>query len=210
LTLSSDDVRELELYFGPAGGGGKSTLGPQLDRAQALYCDSEGHVIDTRRIVLVNRELAARASDGAPLIAQVLSPWPYIPVHREQGGSGAEPEDHDEDLQLAARVSRRLAQIDADSRWVLARLYGDAGCRWQRGTWGRVWALVPYTTPAHRALAKDDASRIAKGQPRASLDDAERLASLALPRPRPLWVDSALRDADRQRTTAERVWARTG
>lgn len=207
--LSSDDVRELELYFGPAGGGGKSTLGPQLDRAQALYCDSEGHTIDTRRIVLVSRELAARASDGAPMIAQVLSPWPYIPVHREQGGSGAEPEDHDDDLQLAARVSRRLDQVDADSRWVLALLYGDAGCRWQRETWGRVWALVPHTTPGRRALARDDAARLAKGQPCASLNDAERLAALALPRPRPLWVDSALNDAERQQGTAERAWERT-
>lgn len=210
MTLSPDDVRELELYFGPAGGGGKSTLGPQLDRAAALYCDSEGHTIDTRRIVLVNRELAARASDGAPMVAQVLSPWPYIPVHREQGGSGVEPEDHDDDLQLAARVSRRLAQVSAHARAVLATLYGDAGCRWQRERWGRVWALVPGTTPARRALARDDAARADKGQPRAVLAPAERLAALAAPRPRPLWVDTALDKAEEEQQSAEGAWGRTG
>lgn len=214
--MSPQDAQDLESYFGPAGGFGRSTLGPQLDRAEQLYRDSRGDVVDVRRILTIQRELAGSTPE-APRFAEILSPWPYQYVRREAPtGAGVEPEDRDDELRLAARVSRRLSQLGPQDRGALELLYGDTGCRWERQErrdgrrWGRVWALVPGTKPARAALARDDAARIELGRPRAQLRPAERLAVLADVRPRPGWVDGALDLAEKERRAAEQAWGATG
>ena len=209
------DAHDLASYFGPAGGFGRSTLGPQLDRAEPRYTDSAGHIIDVRRIVSVQRELAGSTPEH-PRFARLISPWPYQYVRKEQSCEGVEPEDRDEQLQLAARVSRRLALLSAHHRAVLELLYGDQGCRWEQQKQrekqgqGRIWALVPSTLPARRALARDDQERAEEGRPRAALQPSERLAELARRRPRPVWLDAALDLAERERRGAEGAWGATG
>lgn len=202
------DVRELEQFFGPAGGGGRSTFGPTLDRQALRYQTSDGQVVDVRRIRVVQRELSGSTEEN-PRYAEILTPWPWMPVKREQAQGGVEPEDQDEALQLAARVSRRLRQLTPQVRAVLELLYGDEGCRWSRERWGRVWVLVPATKPAQRALARDREERTSKGQPTSGLQPAERLASMAERKPRPLWVDGALDQAEAAQRVAEVAWRGT-
>lgn len=207
--LGSDDTRDLEAYFGPAQSAvGKSTFGAVLDRQSAHYRTSDGRIVDSARIVVVQRELAG-STDEAPRFADVLSPWPYLLVHREQSTGGIEPEDLDQALQLLARVGRRLRRLDDGAQWALSLLYGDSGARWCREPQGRCWALVPYTPPARRALERDDAARATKGRPPSPLLPDERLARLASERPRPVWADAALDLAEGEQRRAEAIYAAT-
>lgn len=199
--LTPNDATDLERFFGPAGAGGRSTFGPMLDRAEQLHTNSHGETVGVVRY----RETRRPFDDGRGA-ARLVEAWPTVRPRREQGQGGVEPEDRDEDLQLAARLSRRLARLPAHLRAVLELLYGDAGCRWDRQPQGRVWVLVPGTRPGRRALERDDRARIDKGQPEATLQPAERLAILGWARPRPVWVDAALDLAEGERQRAEAAW----
>lgn len=206
------DASDLELFFGPAGGGGRSTFGPTLERQALRYQTSDGRVVDTRRIRTVQRELAG-STEEHPRLAQVLTPWPWMPVKRELAGSTEEDEEQLErqhrERQVVARVSRRLARLSPRARAVLELLYGDQGCRWARERWGRAWALVPCTVPAQRALERDTSDRSQKGRPAPSLPPAERLAMLAHVQPRPAWLDLALDLAERMAQGTFEEWRRT-
>lgn len=207
VVLTPDAIAELELYFGPAAASGPSPMGAMLERAASLYRQSNGEVVDVRRIVPVVRELAS-SSPSRPVLARVMSPWPYMrPRTASSAAERIEPEDQDDALQTTARVSRRMAQLPPDTRQLLALLYGDEGCRWAREiALGRVWALVPLTPHGQRALARDDAQRAEKGRPPAVLQPSERLAELARARPRPAWVDCALDRARDLQRTVEAIW----
>lgn len=203
------DVRELEAYFGPAGGGGRSTFGPTLDRQALRYQTSDGQVVDVRRIRVVRRELSGSTEEN-PRYAEILTPWPWMPVRREQAQGGVEPEDQDEALQLAARVSRRLRQLTPQVRAVLELLYGDEGCRWEgEKEFGRKWALSPLFPVAKRKLRRDTEDRREKGQPESPLRPAERLAMLARKDLRAPWFDALCRLAEREQAEAEAFYRTT-
>jgi hypothetical protein len=206
------DAADLETFFGPAGCAGRSTFGATLDRQALRYQTSDGQVVDTRRIRVVQRELSG-STEEAPRYAQILTPWPWAPVRREVASAVEEDEDQLErthrERQVVARVSRRLARLSPRARAVLELLYGDHGVRWAPVRWGRIWAVVPCTRPAQRTLERDTAERRERGRPAPSLPPAERLALLAEVRPRPEWVDLALDLAERLAAEACEEWERT-
>jgi hypothetical protein len=204
--IDPGDASDLEAYFGPAGGGGRSTFGSTLERQALRYQTSDGRVVDARRIVTVTRELAD-STEEHPHFASFPTPWAYMPVRREVPAVIEEDEERlHQERQLAARISRRLRQLDPRPRAVLELLYGDQGCRWSREKWGRVWVLVPTTKAARRVLGRDDLARQEQGQPASPLQPAERLAMLAGRQPRPTWVDSALDQAEGEQERAEAAW----
>lgn len=180
-----------------------------LERAEQHYTSSYGHPIGVCRYRTVLRPFDAPGAGQAA--GTLIEAWPTMRTRRELGHGGIEPEDHDDDLQLAARLSRRLAQLPPATRELLRLLYGDEGCRWEHhSSWGRIWALVPLTGPARRALERDDAQREAKGRPPSRLQMAERLAELAGIHPRPVWVDAALDLAGAEKRAAEAAWGSAG
>lgn len=206
------DADDLELFFGPAGGGGRSTFGPTLERQALRYQTSDGQVVDVRRIWVVQRELSGSTED-APRYAEILTPWPWMPVRREAPVAVEEDEDQLErthrERQVVARVSRRMHRLSPRARAVLELLYGDQGARWAPVRWGRIWAVVPCTRPAQRALERDATERRERGRPAPSLPVAERLALMAEVRPRPEWVDLALDLAERLAGEVFEEWGRS-
>jgi hypothetical protein len=207
--LPVHDLHNLEAYFGPSGAACEhSPFGAMLERASVLHRDSSGHITVAPRIGRAVRELEG-STVARPRLAEVVTGWAHRKVRHEQG-QGIETEDRDDALQLVARVSRRLRQLPGEVQRVLGLLYGDAGCRWQRQTHGRLWALVPEQPAARRALDRDDQDRTAKGRPAAELQPAERLAMLGAGTPRPAWVGAALDGAERQQSAADRAWLVTG
>ena len=203
--LSLEEQGELERFFGPAGSSGRSTLGPMLERAEQHYTNSYGQTVGTLRYRTVMRPFDAPGAGQAA--GTLVEAWPTMRTRRELGHGGIEPEDHDEDLQLAARLSRRLAQLPPATRELLRLLYGDEGCRWEQADgFGRVWALVPGTPRGRRALERDARARADKGQPPVRVTPAERLAELARARPRPGWFEGALDEAEEVQAAAEAAW----
>lgn len=217
---STDDLDALEHYFGPALAAAEhSTFGAMLEAASNAYRTSNGRVLDVRRYRTVTRELEG-STPTAPRFAQVVTGWPTMVAKKVQGGGGVEPETRDQQLQLVARVGRRLAQLSPHLVDALAVLYGDRGCRWANEKHGRLWALVVQTKPAREALEADTLRRQRKAtkatargeEPDLSwqaLRPDDRLALLAAAEPRPVWVDDALDQAEQLRDAAEAAWAAT-
>lgn len=195
--LHPADVAALERFFGPDQSLlGKSTMGAQLDRAQVAHTDSAGEVIVPRRYDSVVHQRA----DGS--LFECLTAWPVMLVKREVAPS-AEIEDRDEQLRNLASVGRRLERLPAAVLQVLELLYGDHGTRWHQLPQGRIWAVTPVTIAGRRAL--DKAKR-----PGDELQPTERLAMLAAGKPRPVWVETMLDQAEWLQHEADRWWRWTG
>jgi hypothetical protein len=144
----------------------RSTLGPQLERAEMLAFGSDGR--KHRREALWERD------DQGVVVGQRQRV--YCRETRSSDG-GYEPEH--QDLLRYSRVSTRLQRVERISHHgyvVLTLHYGNAGQRWAGQEQGRIWCLTPLTFAGQRAVDELAAKRKREGQPVSPLQPVEQLA----------------------------------
>jgi hypothetical protein len=196
------------------GRGVASPLGAQLALASTRYKTSDQRIVDTRRIVLATRQLAARAPDGEHLVAQVWTPWAYafVPKEKPQASPPSYPDlpgEPDEDETSAeaeerveraerraarkARIVARLGRCPHEVWETLRAMFGPVGQHWASRPRGRRWALLPLTRTGGEELGSGEAG--------------PWLVDLAHRTPLPPWAEAALDQAEEMEAHAAAAWA---